>query len=102
MRATYIAGMHAKFHQCRYYEEKGFGVIVTARLLNVLALGFTVVFSGFLLLSVKWAALQSECVVAGTCDIAEVRFALLAQMTPGSIGCKPVLPAVAIELRLQC
>ncbi|KAL3162518.1 hypothetical protein ABBQ32_010175 [Trebouxia sp. C0010 RCD-2024] len=56
----------------RYYEEKGFGVIVTARLLNVLALAFTVVFSGFLLLSVKWAALQSECVVAGTCDIAEV------------------------------
>lgn len=56
----------------RYYEEKGFGVIVTARLLNVLALGFTVVFSGFLLLSVKWRALQSECVVAGTCDIAEV------------------------------
>ena len=56
----------------RYYEEKGFGVIVTARLLNVLALAFTVVFSGFLLLSVKWRALHSDCVVAGTCDIAEV------------------------------
>lgn len=60
--------------KCRYYEEKGFGVIVTARLLNVLALGFTIVFSGFLLLSVKWRALQSECVVAGTCDIAEVSY----------------------------
>lgn len=48
-------------------------MIVTARLSNVLALGFTVVFSGFLLLSVKWRALQSECVIAGTCDIAEVR-----------------------------
>ncbi len=57
---------------CRYYEEKGFGVILAARALNVLALGFTVVFSGFLLLSVKWSALHSECVVAGTCDIAEV------------------------------
>ena len=57
---------------CRYYEEKGFSVILAARTLNVLALGFTVVFSGFLLLSVKWSALHSECVVAGTCDIAEV------------------------------
>ncbi|KAL0047089.1 hypothetical protein WJX82_006349 [Trebouxia sp. C0006] len=56
----------------RYYEEKGFSVILAARTLNVLALGFTVVFSGFLLLSVKWSALHSECVVAGTCDIAEV------------------------------
>ena len=47
-------------------------MILAARTLNVLALGFTVVFSGFLLLSVKWSALHSECVVAGTCDIAEV------------------------------
>lgn len=58
---------------CRYYEEKGFSVILAARVLNVLALAFTVIFSGFLLLSVKWSALHSECVVAGTCDIAAVR-----------------------------
>ena len=63
---------HSNPVACRYYEEKGFGVIFAARVLNVLALGFTVVFSGFLLLSVKWAALHSECVVAGKCDIAEV------------------------------
>lgn len=56
----------------RYYEEKGFSVILAARVLNVLALAFTVMFSGFLLLSVKWSALHSECVVAGTCDIAAV------------------------------
>lgn len=95
-----------KAFECRYYEEKGFGVIVTARLLNVLALAFTVVFSGFLLLSVKWAALQSECVVAGTCDIAEVRLALLAQVTPNHLLCiirwLYTLASAAIGLRLQC
>ena len=65
-------------------------MIVTARLLNVLALGFTVIFSGFLLLSVKWRALQSECVIAGTCDIAEVRFQPLRPSTFGCIKSQPV------------
>ncbi|KAK9829634.1 hypothetical protein WJX72_006986 [[Myrmecia] bisecta] len=56
----------------KYYEEKGFLCIVTSRVLNLLALGFTVVFSGFLLLFVKWHALRSECILENTCDITQV------------------------------
>lgn len=55
-----------------YYVEKGFAVILVSRVLNLLALGFTVVFSGFLLLCVNWRALHAECIVADTCDISEV------------------------------
>ena len=56
----------------RYYQEKGFWVIVTARVLNLLALGFTAAFSGFLLLWVNWGALKAECIQQDTCDILEV------------------------------
>ena len=48
-------------------------MILVSRVLNLLALGFTVVFSGFLLLCVNWRALHAECIVADTCDISEVR-----------------------------
>lgn len=58
--------------RCRYWEEKGFWVIVVARVLNLLALGFTVVFSGFLLIWVNWSALTSECIRQDTCDIMDV------------------------------
>ena len=58
----------------RYYQEKGFWVIVTARVLSLLALGFTAGFSGFLLLWVDWGALHSECLQQDTCDILDVRF----------------------------
>ena len=47
-------------------------MILVSRVLNLLALGFTVVFSGFLLLCVNWRALHAECIVADTCDISEV------------------------------
>lgn len=57
---------------CRYYQEKGFWVIVTARVLNLLALGFTAAFSGFLLLWVDWGALRADCIQQDTCDILEV------------------------------
>ena len=57
----------------RYYEEKGFAVILVSRILNLLALAFTIAFSAFLLLSVKWGALHSECILRDTCDISEVR-----------------------------
>ena len=56
----------------RYYEEKGFAVILVSRILNLLALAFTIAFSAFLLLSVKWGALHSECILRDTCDISEV------------------------------
>lgn len=56
----------------RYYQEKGFWVIVTARVLNLLALGFTAAFSGFLLLWVDWSALRAECIQQDTCDILEM------------------------------
>ena len=57
----------------RYYEEKGFQVIAVSRVLNLLALGFTIAFSAFLLLFVRWGALRSECILADTCDISEAR-----------------------------
>jgi autophagy-related protein 9 len=58
--------------QCRYFEEKGFEVITVSRILNLLALGFTIAFSAFLLLFVRWHALHSECILRDTCDISQV------------------------------
>ena len=55
----------------RYYEERGFAVILVSRILNLLALAFTIAFSAFLLLFVKWRALHSECILRDTCDISE-------------------------------
>ena len=55
----------------RYWDERGFTTIVLARVLNLAALGFTVVLSGFLLIWVDWRALSSDCVKADTCDISE-------------------------------
>jgi Autophagy protein ATG9 len=76
----HLARVHPAFsrmlcclNDCRYYQEKGFWVIVTARVLNLLALGFTAAFSGFLLLWVNWGALRAECIQQDTCDILEVR-----------------------------
>ena len=58
----------------RYYEEKGFSTIATARICNLLALGFTVCFSGFLLMIVDWhGVLHSTCLFENTCEIQEVR-----------------------------
>lgn len=70
---------------CRYYQEKGFWVIVTARVLNLLALGFTAAFSGFLLLWVDWGALRAECIQQDTCDILEVGSAPLTDKCSKSI-----------------
>ena len=70
----------------RYYEEKGFAVILVSRILNLLALAFTIAFSAFLLLSVKWGALHSECILRDTCDISEVR-----PHTPKPLIITPVL-----------
>ncbi len=57
-------------HACRYWHGRGLSSILISGLLNVLALGFTLVFSTFLLLFVNWPALHSECIVNDTCDIA--------------------------------
>ena len=56
----------------RYYEEKGFQTILVSRILNLLALAFTIAFSGLLLLFVRWEALRDECIIKDTCDMAEV------------------------------
>ncbi|KAK9866340.1 hypothetical protein WJX84_000061 [Apatococcus fuscideae] len=57
----------------RYYEEKGFSTIATARICNLLALGFTVCFSGFLLMVVDWhGVLHAACLFENTCEIQEV------------------------------
>ena len=58
---------------CRYHQAKGFQVILVASVVKLLTLGFTVVFSAVLLLCVRWGALHAECVLADTCDLAEVR-----------------------------
>ncbi|KAI3424722.1 hypothetical protein D9Q98_008111 [Chlorella vulgaris] len=55
----------------RYWEEKGFVVMLTSRVLNLLALAFSVVMSALLLLYVDWGALQAECLRRDTCDIWE-------------------------------
>lgn len=49
--------------------------ILTSRLLNLAALGFTILFSGSLLLWVNWPALRSSCLLAHdtkSCDILSV------------------------------
>ena len=59
----------------RYWLEKGWLVILASRLLNLVALGFTICFSAFLLLGVDWGALHSRCLMAhdrGSCDILSV------------------------------
>jgi len=52
-----------------YMREKGFWVIITSRVLNVVTLGFTIVLSGFLLMYVNWGALTHKCIGDGSCDI---------------------------------
>jgi hypothetical protein len=66
----------------RYYEEKGFQVILVSRVLNLLALGFTVAFSAVLLLFVRWDALRARCILDDTCDISEVRRARRSRPAP--------------------
>lgn len=56
----------------RYWEAKGFGVMLLSRLLNLAALGFTVLMSALLLLYVNWGALQAECLRRDTCDLMQV------------------------------
>lgn len=57
----------------RYWEEKGLVVIITARVLNLLALGFTIAMSAALLLGVNWyALLHAPCLRADQCDIWDV------------------------------
>ena len=53
-----------------YFKEKGFACIVTSRVVNILTLGFTIFFSGFLLLYVDWTYLRTACAENGSaCDI---------------------------------
>ncbi|MEW5312000.1 MAG: hypothetical protein WDW38_003665 [Sanguina aurantia] len=56
----------------RYWHGKGLASILLSGALNILALAFTIAFSGFLLLFVDWPALHSECLVRDTCDIMSV------------------------------
>jgi autophagy-related protein 9 len=53
-----------------YFKGKGFACIVTSRVVNLLTLGFTIFFSGFLLLYVDWTYLRTACAERGSaCDI---------------------------------
>lgn len=56
-----------------YYLEKGFWVILLSRVLNLLTLAFTILFSGFLLLFVNWGAIH-ECGRDDDCDVGRVIF----------------------------
>lgn len=61
---------------CSYWEQKGLAVILTARVLNLLALAFTIAISTVLLLFVDWGALSSDCIIQETCDVWDVAFHL--------------------------
>ena len=56
-----------------YYLEKGFWVILLSRVLNLLTLAFTILFSGFLLLFVNWGAIHA-CGRDDDCDVGRVIF----------------------------
>lgn len=56
----------------RYWEEKGFVVILVARILNLAALAFTIFASGVLLLGVDYSALHAECLKKDTCNVWDV------------------------------
>ncbi len=58
-----------------------------SRVLNLLALAFTIAFSAFLLLFVKWHALRSECILKDTCDISEVHTSMLCQFANNELFC---------------
>jgi autophagy-related protein 9 len=57
----------------RYWEEKGFYSIVTARILNIIALAFTILASGFLLVGLDRRALrEATCLWHGECTFWDV------------------------------
>lgn len=61
---------------CRYWHDKGLTTILIGRLLNLTALAFTIIFSGFLLLAVNWQALHDDCLLPHephkSCDLLAV------------------------------
>lgn len=59
----------------RYWESKGFVVTLTARVLNLAALAFTLMVSAVLLLWVDYAGLQAECLRRDECNVWDVRIA---------------------------
>ena len=68
----------------RYWEEKGFTVIIVSRLLNLLALAFTIFASGVLLLGIDYSALHADCLKKETCnvwDVAVIRHPLAGRLT---------------------
>lgn len=54
-----------------YWESKGFRQFLVGRVLNALALAFTGVLSGFLLLGVNYSGLSNPCLKEGSCSILE-------------------------------
>lgn len=68
MRTTLAGDMTPR----RYWHERGLGNVLLSSALNLLALGFTIGFSAFLLLFVNWGALHAECIAKDTCDIMSV------------------------------
>jgi len=58
----------------RYWEGKGFTVILVARILNLTALLFTIVASGILLLSIDYSAIHSECLKTEECTLWDVAY----------------------------
>ncbi|CAD7695522.1 unnamed protein product [Ostreobium quekettii] len=56
----------------RYWQGKGFYTIILREILNLIALLFTVAFSGLLLLFLDWGALSSPCTEEESCDVVDV------------------------------
>ena len=56
----------------RYWQGKGFYTIILREVLNLVALLFTVAFSGFLLLFVNWGKLDSKRITEDRVDIIHI------------------------------
>lgn len=60
---TFFCRMYA------YWEGKGFTVIALGQVLNLVALAFTGLASGFLLVGVNYTGLKAPCLSDGSCSI---------------------------------
>jgi hypothetical protein len=81
-----------------YFKEKGFACIVTSRVVNLLTLGFTIFFSGFLLLYVDWTYLRTECAV-GLYKLNSV--VAHSSKPPGLVPTLESIPIYNVKYRLQ-
>lgn len=75
---------------------------LVSRVLNVATLGFTVAFSGFLLLFVDWAAVRHGCPVEDECDFVKLAVYKCAPRQSFEAGvCVEENPTASVSLSRQ-